>query len=501
MIMKMKTIKQLSLILATLLAIFLTGCDKNSDPVKEENSNDEQILFGPDQTQIGNGMRMFSIRESHTIKKGVYTMVGWIYVEDGATLTIEPGTIIKGSNISYDGRTAATGSSLIIMRGAKIMAQGTRTEPIVFTSAQPKGQRKASDWGGIIICGKATNNLTKMTIEGGIEADHGGGDDNDNSGVLQYVRIEFCGYPYAVDNEINGLTLGSVGRGTTIDHVQVSYSGDDAFEWFAGTVNGKYLISYRNWDDDFDTDNGFSGKLQFLLSVRDPKIADQSNSNGFESDNNSAGSSNTPVTSPVFSNVTLIGPMGQDAGFINDKSYIDGYNWGANSGIRTGIFQAAIQIRRHSRTNCFNSVAAGYPIGLMLSNDGRGDTQGAATAGLLKLKNVYFAGMNLLGADADKKDPTQWSGDFSINYFNQSDLHNQNFSAIADLKMKQPNASQPNANYGPTAGSPLLGSADFTDNFLNDAFFSRVSYIGAFSGENDDWASGWTNFDPQNADY
>ncbi|GHT61372.1 hypothetical protein FACS189451_03230 [Bacteroidia bacterium] len=498
----MKTIRQLSLILATCLAIFFTGCSKDDpDPSTDNGNGDEQILFGPDKSQIGNGMKMFSIRKSHTIKKGVYTMVGWIYVEDGATLTIEPGTVIKGTNKSYDGRQAATGSSLIIMRGAKIMAQGTRTEPIVFTSAQPKGQRKASDWGGIILCGKAKNNLTQMTVEGGVEADHGGNDDNDNSGTLQYVRIEFGGYPYAVDNEINGLTLGSVGKGTTIDHVQVSYSGDDSFEWFGGCMNGKYLIAYHGWDDDFDTDNGFSGKLQFLLGVRDPRIADQSNTNGFESDNNASGSTSTPITSAVFSNVTLIGPLGQDANFVNDKSYITGYNWGDNSGIRTGIFQAAMQIRRHSRLNCFNSLATGYPVGLMLSNDGRGDTQGAAAKDSLKLENVYFAGMGLLGADADKKDPAQWSGDVSINYFNKSGLNNRSFTAIADLKLKQPNSKQASPNYGPVTGSPLLGSANFTDTFLSDAFFTKVTYIGAFSGENDDWASGWTNFDPQNANY
>ena len=497
----MKSIKQFSLILATCMALFLIGCDNHSIPSGGDETNDEQILFGSDQTQIGNGEKRFVIKQSHTIKKGVYTMVGWIYVESGATLTIEPGTIIKGTNKSFDGSEASMGSSLIIKRGAKIMAQGTRTEPIIFTSAQPKGQRKASDWGGIIICGKAKNNLTTMTIEGGIEADHGGNDDNDNSGVLQYVRIEFCGYPYAVDNEINGLTLGSVGRGTTIDHVQVSYSGDDSFEWFGGSVNSKHLIAYHGWDDDFDTDNGFSGKLQFLLGVRDPRIADQSNSNGFESDNNASGSTSEPITSAIFSNVTLIGPMGQAGDFVNDKSYISGYNWGEGSGIRTGIFQAAMQIRRHSRLNCFNSVATGFPVGLMLSNDGRGDTQGAALNGLLKLKNMYFAGMGLLGADADKKDPTQWSGNISIDYFNQAGLNNRNFSAIADLKLKQPNSKQANANYGPLAGSPLLGSADFTDAFVTDAFFSKVTYIGAFSGENDDWTNGWTNFDPQNTNY
>jgi hypothetical protein len=482
--------------------ITVTGAD-NASSAFAVDVNGEQIVFGPNKSQIGNGLKSFQIKKSHTIRKGVYTMVGWIYVEAGATLTIEPGTIIKGSNKSYDGREAAQGSSLIITRGAKIMAQGTRTEPIVFTSAQPQGQRRASDWGGIILCGKAKNNATggTMTIEGGIEADHGGTDDNDNSGVLQYVRIEFGGYPYAVDNEINGLTLGSVGRGTTIDHVQISYSGDDSFEWFGGTVNAKHLIAYHGWDDDFDTDNGFSGRLQFLLGVRDPKIADQSNSNGFESDNNSSGSTSEPITGAVFSNVTLIGPIGQDAAFQNDKSYINGYNWGETSGIRTGIFQAALQIRRHSRLNCFNSLATGFPLGLMLSNDGRGDTQGAVNSGLLKLQTVYFAGMGLLGADADKKDPTQWSGDVSINYFNKQGLNNRNFNAIADLKLKQPNSKQANANYGPVAESPLLGNADFTDTFLSDAFFTKVTYIGAFSGENDDWATGWTSFDPQNANY
>jgi hypothetical protein len=480
--------------------ITVTGADGGSASFAVD-VNGEQILFGPAKTQIGSGLKSFSIKKSHTLTKGVYTMVGWIYVEDGATLTIEQGTIIKGSNLSYDGRQAAEGSSLIIMRGAKIMAQGTASEPIVFTSAQPRGQRKASDWGGIILCGKAKNNLTAMTIEGGIEADHGGTDDEDNSGILQYVRIEFGGYPYAVDNEINGLTLGSVGRGTTLDHIQVSYSGDDSFEWFGGTVNAKHLIAYHGWDDDFDTDNGFSGKLQFLLGVRDPRIADQSNTNGFESDNNASGSTSAPRTSAVFSNVTLVGPLGQDDAFVNDKSYITGYNWGESSGIRTGIFQAAMQIRRHSAISCFNSVAIGYPVGLMLSNDGRGDTQGAAASGALKLKNLYFAGMDILGADADKKDPAQWAGAVSTDYFNRAELNNRNFSAIGALLLKQPNSKQANANYGPSVGSPLLGGADFSDAFLSDACFTRVTYAGAFSGENDDWTAGWASFDPQGGEY
>ena len=500
--------------------ITVTGSD-NASAVFAVTVNDEEIFFGPNKTQLGSGLKSFSIKKSHTIRKGVYTMVGWIYVEEGATLTIEPGTIIKGTDISYDGREAATGSSLIVMRGAKIMADGTREEPIVFTSAKPKGQRQATDWGGIIICGKAKNNQGVMTIEGGIEADHGGDDDDDNSGILRFVRIEFGGYPYALDNEINGLTLGSVGRGTTIEYVQVSYTGDDSFEWFGGTVNCKYLVAYHGWDDDFDTDNGYSGKVQFALGVRDPKIADQSNTNGFESDNNASGSDQPPFTTCVFSNVTIIGPMEQDPGFENTagSGYISGYDWGTTTGaafpIRTGIVQAAMQIRRHSRLSCFNSIFTGYPVGIMLSNDGRGDTQGAAAQDLLKIKNVFFAGMYLLGADADKKNPAEWSGDISSDYFKQSKLNNHELASIDDLKLKQFKskrlpipatgfaADDLTANWGPTAGSPLLGAADFTDTFLNDSFFDKVTYAGAFASDSDadNWLKGWTNFDPQNADY
>ena len=136
--------------------------------------------------------------------------------------------------------------------------------------------------------------LTNPEIEGGVnnaagDAFYGGTDANDNSGVLRYVRIEFPGIAFTDNNEINGLTCGGVGAATTLEHVQVSYSGDDSFEFFGGTVNAKYLIAYRGWDDDFDTDFGYSGKIQFAVSLRDPEIADQSGSNGFESDNDGSG--------------------------------------------------------------------------------------------------------------------------------------------------------------------------------------------------------------------
>jgi hypothetical protein len=189
----------------------------------------------------------------------VYLMKGNVIVPNGVTLTIAAGTVVKGDK--------ATKATLIIQRGGKINATGTAAQPIVFTSSQPKGERTYGDWGGIIILGKARNNQkVDQNIEGlPTEAafTYGGTEDADNSGTLKYVRIEFCGIPLSDGNEINGLTMGSVGSGTTIEYVQVSYSGDDAFEWFGGTVNGKYLVSYRAFDDDFDTDFGFTGKVQY----------------------------------------------------------------------------------------------------------------------------------------------------------------------------------------------------------------------------------------------
>ena len=186
-------------------------------------------------------------------------------VENGKELPFTVKRVFYVYDVPGDKQTKA---ALIAERGGKLIAKGTATEPIVFTSEEVAGSRKPGDWGGIILCGKAKNNQTEQQIEGGPRTKHGGADDADNSGALSYVRIEFAGYPFQKDKEINGLTLGSVGSGTEIDHVQVSYSNDDSFEWFGGTVNCKYLVAYKGWDDDFDTDNGFSGKVQYGLSLR-----------------------------------------------------------------------------------------------------------------------------------------------------------------------------------------------------------------------------------------
>lgn len=456
------------------------------------------ILFSNGQAdengkEIGNGDAEFVFTGKQTLKKGTYTLKGWVYIADGAELTIEPGTVIKGDK--------ATKAALIAERGGKLIAQGTAQEPIVFTSAQAKGNRKPGDWGGVILCGKAQNNQQEMQIEGGPRTKHGGNDNADNSGVLSYVRIEFAGYPFEKDKEINGLTFGSVGSATQVDHVQVSYSNDDSFEWFGGTVNAKYLVAYKGWDDDFDTDNGYSGKVQFGLAVRDSKIADTSQSNGFESDNCADGSPVGPWTTATFSNITFVGPK-LDASFQNTTDYINGGEEFPNNGSALGKFQAAMQIRRNSRLNCVNSLAIGYPIGLILDNQ-KGDTQGAATNGLLKLQNIWFAGMDVTGTDANKLYDDVLVTGYDEKSKPITDASQPSFSSTFFLAQNGNRAINDWSTlveadgYTPLANSPPLTAPTFTG---LDNWFITANYIGAF-GAGEKWTAGWTNFDPQNTDY
>lgn len=356
-----------------------------------------------------------------------YLLDGWVYVKNGATLTIEPGTVIRGDY--------ANKGTLIIERGSKIIAQGTASQPIVFTSNEAVGNRDYGDWGGIILCGKASINQSGDTaqIEGGPTSFYGGGsnpDDNDNSGVLTYIRIEFAGVPFVVDKEINGLTMGGVGKATTINHIQTSFCGDDAFEWFGGTVNCKYLVSYRNWDDDFDTDNGYRGLVQFAVALRDPNIADpQSKSNGFESDNDNSGSTNTPQTSAVFSNISMFGPKATFSTTINSN------------------FKAAMHLRRNTALNIYNSVFAGYKDGLLL--DGA-LCETNANSSLLKIKHCFIAGTSgseFLLASGSVFDINNW-------FFNTMEC-NDTLMYNTELMITDPfNLSNP--NFLPMTGSPLL---------------------------------------------
>ena len=399
---------------------------------------------------------------------------GFVYVKSGATLTIEAGSVIKGISVASGERAA----SLIIEPGAKIIAEGTVDKPIVFTSDKEPGKRVTGDWGGLIICGNARVNRTiQPTIEGGPGTHYGNTTSDEfngeSSGKLKYVRIEFAGYPLEPDKEINGLTFGGVGSGTEVEFVQVSYSNDDSYEWFGGTVNAKHLIAYKGWDDDFDTDYGYTGKLQFLLSVRDKDIADTSDSNGFESDNDGDGSTNTPFTKPVFSNVTLIGPF---YGKVSDRTQaeVEAKTADAANGAKGGKYQAAMHLRRNSSLNIYNSVFTGWPYGLRAT-----DKKGQANDGIA-IENVIFAGMWKNFYEDEK---------VSENFFNRAG-NNTVLENTRQIIAKD-------GDYSSVVADAVKG-ADFSK--LADSFFEKVTYKGAFDGTND-WTEGWTNWDPQNTVY
>jgi hypothetical protein len=407
----------------------------------------------------------------------IWMLNGFVRVKEGVTLTIEPGTIVKG--------VSDTKAALIIEQGGKIMAQGTAKKPIVFTSDKDVFERNRGDWGGLVICGKAKTNKNDYgpgdgKAEGGIDSHYGGNNDNDNSGILQYCRIEFPGIPLAstANSEINGLTMYAVGNATTIDHIQVSYSGDDSYEWFGGTVNCKYLICIRGLDDEYDTDNGYNGTVQFAVGLRDPDVADQSKSNGYESDNDAGGTTTTPTTNPAFVNVSLYGPYD-----IPTRS--------ANP-----LFARAMHIRRGSALSTYNSLFAGWPVGLCFDSQ-KGNTLHQDSINYLQIENCVMAAMkaNFNNGDGPKSDSIA-----SADYWNTPSRNNKIYATNADLMVNNPYILA-NPDWTLKAGSPLLTGASFTNERLaNTAFLDKsVTFRGAFGTE--DWTESWALFNPQAFDY
>ncbi|SMO74780.1 hypothetical protein SAMN06265171_10660 [Chryseobacterium rhizoplanae] len=418
------------------------------------------------------------ITSSMTLKANkIYKLRGLVYVTNGATLTIEPGTKIVGE--------ADKNGALIITKGSKIMAEGTAANPIIFTSEKPSPKR--GDWAGVVILGNAPTNASfggvngVGEIEGGINNSeglglYGGNNAADNSGVLKYVRIEYAGYAFLPDKEINGLTFGGVGNGTTVDYVEVAYANDDSFEWFGGTVNCSHLISYKGLDDDFDTDNGFSGNIQFGIGVRDSQVADVSGSNAFESDNDANGSTLAPQTSATFSNMTIIGPINSLApGSIN------------------ALFQNALQIRRNSSISVFNSVFTGFPVGLFIDATKGAPTDNNIVGNKLFFENNVLAGMQTpLKFGPSTSTPTTYTLNDLTTWFNAKG--NTILASTADVKLAgawAPAGTTP--NFTPTAGSPLLTGGSFTNPKLA-TWFTQVTYKGAVKDATDTWYAGWTNF-------
>ena len=368
---------------------------------------------------------------------------GPVFVKNNSVLTIQPGVVVLGDK-------GTPSSALIITKGSQIQAVGTASNPIVFTSNQPVGaaNRSVGDWGGIILCGQAQlnvpggiANIEGLTVSSDTEYGSTSPNNNDNSGTLKYVRIEFGGYVFAANKEINGLTMGGVGKATTIDHIQTSFTNDDGFEWFGVNVNCKYLVSFRNLDDDFDTDFGFSGNVQFGLIVRDPGLADApsvSTSEGFESDNDASGSSNAPLTSGVFSNITAIGPYR-----------------GSSSTVLAPGYERALRLRRNTNLKVFNSVFTDFKKGLHV--DG---TAADANAGSGALKFKYNIIATTSGVTPKTIVTTTANSNFNTTWFGTNS--NDSLTTTAGLLVTPYNYTSP--DYRPVCTNTLVsGGANFSD--------------------------------------
>ena len=403
-----------------------------------------------------------------------YLLDGLIFVESGATLTIEAGTVIKG--LQQSSITTGDGASaLVVRRGAKIDAQGTASAPIIFTSelddidvTDDLTQRDRGLWGGVIILGQATTNQPTMDnqIEGIPETEdalYGGSDDADDSGTLKYISIRHGGFSISgvEGDEINGLTLGAVGSGTTIENVEVYANFDDCFEWFGGTVNTKYLVGAFCGDDTYDYDQGFRGKGQFWFSIHDDDTAGRS---GEHDGGDAGGDDATPFSTPVISNVTYIG-SGAGAtvagGDNNDRTFA---------------------IRDNAGGQYWNSIFTDFPgVGLDiedLPDAAAEDSRKRLEAGDLAFANNLWFGYGAGGTLTDLVGASTFA-EMAL-----SDGGNEiSDPMLAGISRTADGGLDPR----PNAGSPaLVGAIDLPD----DSFFETVAYQGAFSREN--WLANWT---------
>ena len=408
----------------------------------------------------------------------VYTLRGFVKVASGATLTIQPGTRIQG-----DFNTV--GSSLFILRGARIVARGTRENPIVFTSSRPAASALAGDWGGLIIVGRGIINRASPVVLEGTEnfpqpINYAGGSDNaDNSGELRYVRIEFAGYATQPNAELNSLTLAAVGSGTVVEHVQTTNGLDDSFEWFGGAVDGKYLVSYEAGDDHFDASEGYVGRNQFLIALQTkvPTTRPEAGSaapdpQGIENDGCSgAGCANgelsQPFTIPMFANFTLVGTgrtatSGGEIGMMLRRGAGGFYV----NGIVTRWARAAISMRNTT-------------------------TQARATAGDLVVRNLLLAQNGV----AFESGSDRFTVDAAANAIQTADATAA--SLFTGLPAAPTQASE--LNWSLSANSPARtgGLSAFSGAMATKAgtFVTATAYRGAADpAATTNWWDGWTRY-------
>ncbi|MBB5207511.1 hypothetical protein [Chiayiivirga flava] len=369
----------------------------------------------------------------------VYTLQGEVAVEDGATLTIDPGVTVRGSD-----DTSAL-NYLAVKRGGRLYAEGTATQPIVFTGPDDV----IGSWGGLVIAGNSTCNDGTDTDACEFEANpaitYGGTDLNDSSGALRYVRVQYAGIAISEDSEFNSITLLGVGAGTVLDHVQVDSGKDDGFEMFGGSVNGRYLVCSNMGDDCFDFDQGYTGKIQFALGLQGENTDLGDDSNGIESDNDGDNNDKLPRTQPQISNLTLVG--------------------------KPELTRHAMRLRRGTGGNYTSVVMTSYTEECLELGDTGTFAQGTASEQGETLSMTHtFIGTCTGGEFKDDASDAYLVSD----WFAAGEGNESGGDPMLD-------------GFLPMPGSPVLegGAANA------DAFFRPTSYRGAFA-EGENWTAGWT---------
>jgi hypothetical protein len=378
-----------------------------------------------------------------------YVLRGAVFVRSGSTLNITAGTRIIGESGSV--------GTLIVERGGRLNAIGTADAPVVFSSDQPVGFRGRGDWGGLIINGRARLNFGTGEAAGeGDTGVYGGQDDNDDSGILRYVRVEFAGIEFSPDNELNGIAFQAVGRATQVDHVQSHLSRDDAMEWFGGTADGKYLVMSGAADDSVDWTFGWTGRLQYVAVLQRGDDAD----NAIEADNNEFQNELLPRSHPQIYNITLCGDP---------------------TGLASEV-QRAANLRRGTAFTIRNFLITGFRVGFQISDNST----------LAQVNN----GVSQMGA--------------GVSWGNLSNMHSSVTPFVASGRFPSivvgqdggvPTAgcsNQANPNFQPPSVASLAGGQMAPIQPPNDGFFDVVTFIGAVPPEPaPNWMAGWTSF-PQN---
>lgn len=350
-----------------------------------------------------------------------YTLSGGVHIKSGARLVIPEGVTITA--VDDD-----TPDYILIEQGARIEANGTATNPIVMTSQL----KEAGAWGGIHICGRAHTNA-----EGGIgrseigNATYGGNDDNDNSGTLRYVRLEYTGFALDEEHEANGISFYGVGNGTTVEYCQAYKGSDDGFEFFGGSVNVRNMVATSCSDDSFDWTEGWNGKAQFLVAYQENESTLGYDCDCLmECDNNGDNNQATPVAHPVIANVTLIGNDGDAQG---------------------------VRLREGTEVELYNAIITGKALPLTVESAG---TENALADGTSVLEYVALGGV------LNSNENIYTNDMFAAAAGNLTD---QTFSFTNDY----------------------VGTVDGGKDLSADSFFTQTDYKGAVSASND-WTDVWT---------